>query len=81
MISCLRRGGLRLRLSLRLSPGLRVGAGGTAVVEGWAVAWFLLLARKLLLVLGHRGGRILPLGSLGVCRIRLVIRLIWFVMI
>jgi len=45
------------------------------------VAWFPLLARKLLLVLGHRGGRILPLGSLGVCRIRLVIRLIWLVMI
>ena len=81
MISCLRRGGLRLRLSLSLRPGPRVGAAGTAVVEGWAVAWFPLLARKLLLVLGHRGGRILPLGSLGVRRIRLVIRLIWLVMI
>lgn len=34
MISCLRRGGLRLRLSLRLIPGPRVGAAGTAVVEG-----------------------------------------------
>ena len=45
------------------------------------MAWFPLLARILLLVLGHRGGRILPLGSLGVRRIRLVIRLIWLVMI